>query len=175
MTGLEDYPVPPVELHSRYLLPGQLFAGAEPTRVTTVLGSCVAVCLYDEARGVGGLNHFLLPGAPAGSDEREPLRWGVPAIAALLEAVIAAGGRPRGLLAKVFGGAQITARQVPDALRIGDRNIETALRELDRLHIAVVNHSLGGNAGRKIVFDSHTGMVWVKELGTALPRRPDNN
>lgn len=156
------------ELESCYLLPGQLRASAVPTRYVTVLGSCVAICLYDSIRGVGGINHFLLPGAPASALEREPWRWGIPATAALVEAVLAAGAQRGHLSAKVFGGAQITARRLPDVMRIGQRNVETALEELERLHIPVVNQSLGGNSGRKIIFDSHTGMVWAKELVSVL-------
>lgn len=165
-TALEGLPAVP---QGQYLLPGQLFVSAEPTRITTVLGSCVAVCLFDSVRGVGGLNHFLLPGEPPNPQEREPLRWGVPSIAALLESVLAAGARRAHLQAKVFGGACITARDVPEALRIGDRNIETALAELERMLIPVVNHSLGGAVGRKIIFESCTGMVWAKELGRTPP------
>lgn len=166
MTALVELPATP---QGQYLLPGQLLVSVEPARITTVLGSCVAVCLYDNVSGIGGLNHFLLPGAPANPQEREPLRWGVPATAALLEAVLAAGARRAQLQAKVFGGACITAREVPEALRIGDRNIETALAELARMRIPVVNHSLGGAVGRKIIFDSRTGMVWAKELGRVPP------
>lgn len=152
-------------LRSQYVLPGQVYASAVPTRFVTVLGSCIAVCLYDPGRGIGGLNHFLLPGRPVAADEREPLRWGVPAIARLLQLVQAAGARHGALQAKVFGGAQITARDVPPAMRIGERNVESALAELARLDIPVMNRSLGGAAGRKIIFDSHTGMVWARVLG----------
>ncbi|MCC2637159.1 MAG: CheD [Moraxellaceae bacterium] len=152
-------------LRPQYVLPGQVFATAEPTRFTTILGSCVAVCLYDAGRGIGGLNHYLLPGAPINPAEREPLRWGDPSIERLLELTLAAGARRACLQAKVFGGAQISARSVPDAMRIGERNIETALAALSRFQIPIMNQSLGGAAGRKIIFDSHTGMVWSKTLG----------
>lgn len=151
----------------QYVLPGQVFASAEPTRFTTILGSCVAVCLYDAGRGIGGLNHYLLPGAPVNPQEREPLRWGEPSIARLLELMLAAGARRACLQAKVFGGAQISARSVPDAMRIGERNIETAIAALARLQIPIMNQSLGGAAGRKIIFDSDTGMVWARILGRA--------
>lgn len=157
-------------LQNTYVLPGQLFVAVAPTRFVTVLGSCVSVCLYDSDRGIGGLNHFLLPGQPGGSQEEEPQRWGVTAIAALVEALLDAGARRAFLQAKVFGGAQISAREVPAVLRIGDRNVETAMAELRRHRIPVMNQSLGGSAGRKLIFDSHTGMAWAKELG--LQARP---
>lgn len=156
---------PDADLSSIYVLPGQMFVAVTPTRFVTVLGSCVATCLFDAELSLGGLNHFLLPGAPVAGDEREPLRWGVPAIAALMDALLAAGARRGRLQAKVFGGAQISTREVPAQLRIGDRNVETALAELRRLRIPVMNQSLGGPFGRKLIFDSHTGMAWAKELG----------
>jgi chemotaxis protein CheD len=134
-----------------------------PTRYSTVLGSCVAVCLYDVQAGVGGLNHFLLPGTP-GPEEQEPLRWSGPAMAALLAGLLEAGAHRRRLQAKVFGGAQIGVRSVPEKLRVGARNVDAALAELERLRIPVMNQSLGGGAGRKIIFESHTGMVWEKLL-----------
>lgn len=165
MTVVDDGATDIASLRSQYVLPGQVFASAEPTRYVTVLGSCVAVCLYDTVRGVGGINHYLLPGTPVNPEEREPLRWGVPSIAKLLDLVLAEGARRASLQAKVFGGAQITAREVPSHMRIGERNVETALEELKRLQIPVMNQSLGGAAGRKIIFESHTGMVWAKTLG----------
>lgn len=152
-------------LRPQYVLPGQVFASAEPTRFTTILGSCVAVCLYDAGRGIGGLNHYLLPGAPVNPEEREPLRWGQPSIDRLLDLMLVAGARRACLQAKVFGGARISARNVPDAMRIGERNIETAIAALARLQIPIMNQSLGGAAGRKIIFDSDSGMVWAKILG----------
>jgi chemotaxis protein CheD len=160
-----EAPEDAASVRSQYVLPGQIFVASVPTRFITVLGSCVAICLYDTDRGVGGLNHFLLPGEPRGSEEREPLRWGVPATDELLRLLIEAGARRAFLQAKVFGGAQISHREVPAALRIGERNVETALEALRRHRIPVMNQSLGGATGRKIIFESHTGMVWAKDLG----------
>lgn len=170
---------PELEVRSRYVLPGQVCVAAEPTRFLTILGSCVAVCLYDSSLGVGGLNHFLLPGTPQRSDEKDPLRWGLPAIEELVAGVLRLGARPSLLQAKVFGGAQISAREIPAAMRIGERNIETALAELRRRHIPVMNQSLGGHAGCKLIFESQSGMAWVKRLvredrsAAAPPSRPD--
>lgn len=163
MTAVADSLAGSNTLQSVYVLPGQLFVTGVPTRYSTVLGSCVAACLYDVHAGVGGLNHFLLPGTP-GPKEKEPLRWSGPAMSSLLAALLEAGAHRRRVQAKVFGGAEIGVRPVPEKLRVGARNVDAALAELERLRIPVMNRSLGGAAGRKIIFESHTGMVWEKLL-----------
>jgi chemotaxis receptor (MCP) glutamine deamidase CheD len=156
-------PAPSTETRQVYVLPGEVRSAATPTRFVTILGSCVAICLYDPVRHLGGINHFLLPGE-APPSEREPLRWGTPSIAMLYEQVVNLGANRRFLQAKVFGGAQISQRDVPGQFRIGDRNIAQAIEELARLGVELRNRRVGGNTGLKIVFESHTGTVWVKEL-----------
>lgn len=153
-----------------YLLPGELRVATVPTRFLTVLGSCVSVCLIDAVHGIGGLNHYLLPGA-APEHEQEPLRWSEPAIARLVAELRAAGANPSCLRAKVFGGSTISLQPIPGSLRIGDRNVESALRELERLRIPVESRHTGGQHGRKIIFEANAGVVWVKELHNAQSLR----
>lgn len=148
-----------------YLLPGEMRVATGPTRFLTILGSCVSVCLFDETLGIGSINHFLLPGAP-GPGEQEPLRWSEPAIARLIAGLRAAGADPSRLRAKVFGGSTISLQAIPESLRIGDRNVDSSIRALARARIPVETRHTGGHFGRKIVFESHTGIVWVKELHT---------
>lgn len=165
--------LPAVEADVRqvYVLPGEVKASTAPTRFVTILGSCVAVCLYDPVRRVGGINHFLLPGPPP-EGEREPLRWGEASIKALFEQVLGLGASTRFLQAKIFGGAQISTRDVPGQFRIGERNVELALAEVGRRGVELRNKSVGGHTGLKIAFESHTGMVWVKELSRTVPPEP---
>ena len=93
-------PLPPTgTLQQAYLHAGHMVVSSDPCRVTTVLGSCVAVGLWDPTSGVGGVNHFLLP---QGS---ESARFGNVAVRTLIREVVAAGGRRRSLQAKLFGGA----------------------------------------------------------------------
>ncbi|MFZ5756497.1 MAG: chemotaxis protein CheD [Pseudomonadota bacterium] len=145
-----------------YLLPGGLSAAAVPVRCTTILGSCVAVCLFDPGRA-GGMNHFQLPGI-APHDDPDPLRWSDTACERLLVETLAAGGRRAHLQAKVFGGASITTHAVPDRLRIGQRNAEAADAALRRMGIPVTVADVGGQAGRKLVFEFHTGKAWIRSL-----------
>src|SRR5215467_8180889 len=78
-----------------YLFPGQLFASAEPSMVTTILGSCVAVCLWDRETFVGGINHYLLATNPMRG--RADARYGNTAMARLLEDVLERGASIRTL------------------------------------------------------------------------------
>lgn len=141
-----------------YLAPGRMYASAEAVRVTTILGSCVAVCLWDSAARVGGINHFLLPdGAPASP------RFGASAVPLLVSSVLEKGGRRGGLRARVIGGACVI-----DAFRadpLGARNVEMAREKLLAEQIPIVAEDVGGDVGRKLVFEVQTGDALVRPLG----------
>src|SRR5579859_1268958 len=86
-----------------YLHAGQLVVATEPTQITTVLGSCVAICLWDPALRIGGMNHYMLPINPAASEGTA--RFADSATCALVEGLMAAGASSGRLEAKIFGGA----------------------------------------------------------------------
>lgn len=144
-----------------YLLPGQLHVASDPTAVTTVLGSCVAVCLCDRAARVGGMNHYLLPTHV--ERERSP-RFGSVAIEELVSGVLARGARKSRLEAKVFGGASVTGAPQPGRRLLGDENVRLALRLLESLAIPVVGGDVGGTRGRKLVFHTDDGNAWMRLL-----------
>ncbi|MFZ5723461.1 MAG: chemotaxis protein CheD [Pseudomonadota bacterium] len=152
------------DIGEAYLMPGAVHVSSVPVRCTTILGSCVALCLFDVAAGVGGLNHFLLPGAAPARDP-EPLRWSDDACDFLYERVIAAGASACRLQVKVFGGAAVGMPVNAGSLRIGERNVEAVLSMLQRRRLpAPLASDVGGAAGRKLVFEAHTGRAWVKVL-----------
>jgi chemotaxis protein CheD len=140
-----------------YLLPGTLHCAAEPTVVTTVLGSCVSVCLRDPVRRVAGINHFLLP-----TGERS-LRYGDIAIPALVEEMLHFGCHLHSIEAKVFGGAAVL-RGEPSAHDIGSKNIEMALKHLAHLGIPVVAQRTGGRSGLSLRLFTATGEVLVRSV-----------
>lgn len=143
-----------------YLHAGQLATAAEPTAITTVLGSCVAVCLYDPLARVGGMNHFLLPHHV----ERErSARFGTVAVPQLVEAVVRAGASRGGLVAKVFGGASLLATGTRGR-RLGEENAVLALRLLEEAGVRVLERDVGGARGRKLVFLTDEGAAWVRQL-----------
>lgn len=144
-----------------YLHAGQLFAAAAPTAISTVLGSCVAVCLHDPISRVGGMNHFLLP---LHVDLERSLRFGTVAVPALIDAVLEAGASRGSLVAKVFGGASVIASIGQRGRRLGEENAALALRLLEEARIPVLDHDVGGSRGRKLVFFADEGTAWVRQL-----------
>lgn len=114
--------------------------------LTTLLGSCVAACIRDPVAGVGGINHFLLPGdREQGSDS---LRYGVHAMELLLNALLRQGARRDRLEAKLFGGANLMCGLTD----VGALNAAFAADFLKREDIRHVGGSLGGVSGRRIQF-----------------------
>ena len=153
----------PVARQAIYLHPGQLAVSAEPTVVTTILGSCVAVCVWDGASGIGGVNHFVLPFGAATDDGT--FRFGNVATEELIGRVLGLGARRQGLRAKVFGGASISGA-FPAGVEgtIGARNVERALLVLARQGVPVEASDTEGGRGRKLLFHTDDGSAWVKEL-----------
>ena len=155
-------PVGEVTAASVYLHPGQLFVSTEPVVVTTILGSCVAVCLWDEKAGVAGINHFLLASTPVrGAGDA---RYGNVAMAQLLEAMLARGATASRIVAKVFGGASVLDKFTGAGQSIGELNIVAAREFLERSGIAVRAEQTGGRRGLKLVFHTDGGSAFVKEL-----------
>lgn len=144
-----------------YLHAGQLFAASTPTVISTVLGSCVAVCLHDPVARVGGMNHYLLP---LHVDREHSPRFGTVAIPALVEAMVKAGAARAKIVAKVFGGASVIAAAGARGRRLGEENALLAMRLLEEAHIPVLDHDVGGSRGRKLVFFADDGTAWVRQL-----------
>jgi chemotaxis protein CheD len=145
-----------------YLHPGQLFAGAEPVDVTTILGSCVSTCLWDPRARMGAINHFLLP---SGDAEGEPsARFGDVAVRMVVEMLLARGSRVRDLQAKLFGGACVVHGVTRDD-HLGAKNVAAARALLDRYGVPVVAADVGGRCGRKLVYRTDSGLALVKVMG----------
>lgn len=152
-----------------HVIQGSHQVDADPdVMMTTVLGSCVSVCLHDPATGVGGMNHFLLPEAPDGrAGDR---RYGVHAMELLINGLLALGARRERLEAKAFGGARMASGMAD----IGGRNAAFVRRFLADENISLAGESLGGTAARRIQFWPSTGRVrqyLVKAQGPALDER----
>jgi chemotaxis protein CheD len=145
-----------------YLHPGQLHASAAPVSITTILGSCVGVCLHDPQRRAGGVNHFLLPHWPGGG-ERSP-RYGDVALPALLQMVLELGGRRERLLARVYGGACVLDAFRDDADHLGARNAAVAREFLASERITVVDEDTGGRHGRKLLFHAALGSTLLSRI-----------
>jgi chemotaxis protein CheD len=145
----------------RFLQPGQLVVSTVPMTVTTILGSCVSVCLWDGQKRIGGLNHFMLP-MVAGASVSSP-RFGNIAMETLVEDLRASGARLPFLTARVFGGACMFT-QMQSSAHLGAKNVEVALDFLQRRGIAIAQVDVGGNRGRKLVFETESGTACLNTI-----------
>jgi chemotaxis protein CheD len=155
-------PMLAADLEVVYLHPGQLFAAAHRCIITTVLGSCVSVCLFDAERGVGGANHFVVPHGSTRQAER--LRCGPSAIDALIDSVTSFGARRHRLVAKVYGGAHVLKAMTGQRWQLGEANVRVARTALEAQGIAVHEMDVGGVRGRKLQFVTDDGSVWVRAI-----------
>lgn len=146
---------------SVYLYPGELFATSAPSVISTVLGSCVCVCLTDSVTKSGGANHFLLPHWTRG--DGSSCRFGRTAMDALVARMLALGCKKGTLAARVFGGASLFEGS-RDRISIGQQNVEVATHFLEDEGIPILVREVGGARGRKLVFHTETGDVFVRTL-----------
>ncbi len=148
-----------MEISTHFLYPAAIFASKKPHLVTTILGSCVAVCLFDSVSKMGGINHFMLP-LWNGQGLASP-KYGNIAIDKLLEKLISMGALQRNIKAKVFGGAEVIDTKISQ-FHIGERNIIIAKEILAEKKINIVSSSVGGKLGRKIRMNTGTGEILHK-------------
>ena len=142
-----------------YLLPSQIFASSEDYKITTVLGSCVAICLWDKVNKIGGMNHYMLPHWN-GNGLASP-KYGSIAIEKLIKKMLEQGSSLKYLEAKVFGGGEVLGTE-STMFNIGKRNVELAEDVLREFKINIIAKSVGGVNGRKILFCTKTGTVRQK-------------
>ena len=145
------------------VLPGtQYVSTGKGELLSTVLGSCVSACLWDPYLGLGGMNHFMLPFDETGdwSGKSSALRYGNHAMLALVNSMADAGANRHRLRNKMFGGANV----LNGAGDVGGRNTRFAEDYIAKQQVMTVLVDLGGDRGRRIVFDPETGKVWRKFL-----------
>ena len=148
-----------LQTHAVRLLPADYLVTDQALALVTLLGSCVAACLYDPAVAVGGMNHFMLPG-----EDRDNVcaRYGVHAMELLINDLLKHGARRQRLQAKVFGGGNVLSGFHTDP--IGTRNARFVLEYLAAERIPVLAQDLGDIQPRKICFFAQTGRALVKRL-----------
>lgn len=156
---------------------GEFYVSNSNEIISTVLGSCISVCLYDPKNGVGGINHFMLPESNPGaarlytrdlSIKEEELteqstRYGVTAMEVLIAEMQKKGGERKNLRAKIFGGGNVLTRTNP-SLSIGDRNIGFTRAFLKMEGIKIEGENVGDKHGRKIFFLTGKNSVFVKKV-----------
>jgi chemotaxis protein CheD len=147
------------------VLPGEFYVSTQNELVTTVLGSCVSACIHDPRRGIGGMNHFMLP-EPRGERDSwtatasRAARYGSDAMEQLINAILVAGGQRADLQVKIFGGGRVLA-QLTD---IGQRNIDFVQHYIATEKLNLCASDLGDVYPRQVQFFPNSGRARVRLL-----------
>ncbi len=155
------------------ILPGEYYATNQPTTIRTLLGSCIAACLFDPVNRVVGMNHFMLSNRryarnlPACMSEAG--RYGIHAMELVINGMLKLGAKRENLRAKAFGGGSIYLN--PDVkdnfFCVGDVNIRFIREFLKNDGIPLVAEDLGGEKARIVHFLYDDYSVHVKKIAKA--------
>ena len=148
------------------VLPGEFFVHDEDILVMTTLGSCIAACLWDRDKRIGGMNHFLLPDMGAGSGSGgDSGRYGSFAMDLLIGELVKRGATRSSMEAKVFGGGAVVSGM--NTINVGERNTAFVLDYLRTERITVVSKDVMDIYPRKVCYLPASGKAMVKRLASA--------
>jgi chemotaxis protein CheD len=148
------------------VLPGEYFVSTDDVLIMTVLGSCIAACVWDGKARVGGMNHFMLPEGDAAEGSG---RYGSYAMELLINDLIKAGAHRETMQAKIFGGGQVMASF--SSINVGERNTEFVTAYLQTERIPIVSKDVLDIYPRKVCFFPSTGKALVKRLAHSHPEQ----
>ncbi|MCD2512765.1 chemoreceptor glutamine deamidase CheD [Comamonas endophytica] len=146
------------------VLPGEYFVANESLAIVTVLGSCIAACLWDNRMQVGGMNHFMLPDTESSDTSG---RYGSYAMELLINEMLKLGARRETMQAKIFGGGQVMHNFT--TMNVGERNTDFVKKYLQTERIPLVSEDVLDIYPRKVVYFPATGKAMVKRLAHAHP------
>lgn len=149
------------------ILPGELYVSTHGEMISTVLGSCISVCIRDKKKGIGGMNHFMLPQNNEFSSENwgnNPVtsssRYGNWAMEYLINAILKRGGEKKNFEVKIFGGGQMMAKMTD----IGQKNILFVYQYLAEEQLKIEASDVGDIYARKVLYFPDTGSVKVRRI-----------
>ncbi len=148
-----------------FLKPGEVYVSEKPTRVSTILGSCVAVTVFNERLKIGGICHARLPRRREFSNAGGEFNYVDCSIYYILDRFEGLGVTKGETTVKMFGGADVLERTNQNTASVGRENIETALEIIRDEELYLAASDVGGDQGRKVFFFTHTGEVLLKRLG----------
>jgi chemotaxis protein CheD len=146
------------------VLPGEYFVSNEEIVIMTVLGSCIAACIWDGKARVGGMNHFMLPDGEGGDGSG---RYGSFAMELLINEMLKLGARRETMQAKIFGGGQVMAGFT--TMNVGERNTKFVIDYLATERIPIVSQDVLDIHPRKVCFFPTSGKALVKRLAHSHP------
>jgi chemotaxis protein CheD len=142
---------------------GQLYASRHPMILQTLLGPCVAVCLYDSKNRIGGMNHIFLPGSSNTAQIESVTKYGKNAMESLIKMILDLGGDRNHFVAKAFGGAHVIP-EISGEFWVGKKIAVFVEDFLKKVGITLVAKDLGGTYTRKVFFYTDSGNVFVKRI-----------
>jgi chemotaxis protein CheD len=147
------------------LHPGEIYATKDRAVISTLLGSCIAVCLRDEDKRINGMNHFLLPGTEGNIDFKVNAagRYGISSMENLINRMLHLGASKNRITAKIFGGGNIMPTFKTD---IGKKNIDFVKWFMKNEKIPIIGEDIGEKVARKIYFFTIDGNVYVEVITT---------
>ena len=140
---------------------GDVAVSDGPSMLETILGSCVAVCLWDGELKIAGMNHYMMPYWM--DTMKDPMMCGPESIEALMTMIINRGANIKDLRAKIFGGGRVL-ETLTKGIEIGKENVRVAREVLEDYGIPVIKEYTGNDFGIKVVFYSDTGRAFIKKL-----------
>lgn len=152
------------------ILPGELYVSNHGEMIVTVLGSCISACIRDKVKGVGGMNHFMLPAqndtgsASSVSALSASARYGNWAMEYLINEILKNGGDKKNLEVKVFGGGRVLENM--SNIDIGGKNIAFVRSFIANEALFLAAQDVGGSHPRKVLYFPDTGSVKVRKLRT---------
>ncbi len=157
---MDEQDTTPIKLD--YLLkPGFIYmSDKRPISISTVVGSSVAVCLFDRKQKIGGMNHFQLP--ETREKEKATAIYGNVATLTLIKMMLSNGSKNSHIEAQIFGGAHNP--EVSSNINVGINNIRTARKILNSKQIKIISEDVGGEVGRKIIFNTSTCEIAVLKV-----------
>jgi chemotaxis protein CheD len=172
MTAMPVIPDTAPDIIRVTIVQGDAKASADPrVEMSTVLGSCVATCMFDPVARIGGLNHFLLAEPPAHArNQKFDSDYGLFLMELLINEMLALGAIKGRMRARLYGGANLN----PDLAPIGTANAAFARQFLERENIPKVFEDLEGTFARRIQFRPATGLVRARSVApeTAPTQKP---
>jgi chemotaxis protein CheD len=150
------------------IYPGEYYVSPNDV-IATVLGSCISVCIKDTKTGMGGMNHFMLPGDVRSEDIflSASAKYGMFAMEQLINDLLKRGGSQKHFQAKVFGGGHVLNFRKTDG-NVPESNIDFVRAFLKMEQIEIVKEDVGGYTGRKVLFFPDTGKVLLKRLKSTV-------
>jgi chemotaxis protein CheD len=155
---------PRFKVQAAKILPGEYYVTGRDMALVTVLGSCVSACIRDPESGIGGMNHFMLPGGAERSPASASARYGAYAMEVLINQLLKMGAKRGKLEAKIFGGCN--ALLGASANSIGESNARFVQEFLSTEGIVIAAQDLLDVYARKVYYFPRTGRVLVKKLRT---------